>query len=58
MGWAGGGYLARLSPSVFQERHAHHLPESMTGAQFEQLYGSHCDPATRITPGARSANTA
>jgi L-arabinokinase len=44
------GYLARITPSLFRQRFAEHLPERMRGADFLARYGGHMDPVTEIDP--------
>ena len=50
---AGGGYLANISPSEYQEHQEDQLPASMSGRDFLQQYGSHWDTATTIDPALR-----
>ncbi len=42
------GYLARISPSLFRARYEDRLPDSVTGAEFNQLYPVHLDPYTPV----------
>jgi galactokinase len=45
------GYLANLSPGVFQREFAAKLPETMDGGAFLSRYGGTTDPVTRVDPG-------
>jgi L-arabinokinase len=44
-----GGYLARISPEVFEKRYANSLPENMSGRVFLQMTES-IDPVTKVHP--------
>jgi galactokinase len=45
-----GGYLANISPSEFEEKYVHQLPERLSGAEFLARYKGTTDPITRINP--------
>jgi hypothetical protein len=51
--WCPGGYLANLSPSLFQQALEQELPEALTGAEFIRQYGDHGDHATVLQPEVR-----
>jgi L-arabinokinase len=44
------GYLANMTPSVWNARYRDHVPESMTGAAFLERYEGVSDPVSRIDP--------
>ena len=46
----GEGYLANLAPSNFSRRLERKLPETLSGAEFLEKYGSHLDTATTVDP--------
>jgi L-arabinokinase len=45
-----GGYLANLTPSLFEQEYARHLPEKISGADFLARYGNTTDPVTTVDP--------
>lgn len=45
-----GGYLANLAPSLWEERYASVIPETLAGASFLEHYGGLTDPVTRVEP--------
>jgi galactokinase len=49
------GYLARLSPSEFEQHHASRLPEQISGSEFLARYGGTADKVTRVEPGREYA---
>lgn len=44
------GYLANLTPSLFEQQYAPHLPERIGGREFLRRYRGTTDPVTRIDP--------
>ncbi|UCG17441.1 MAG: hypothetical protein JSV19_05310 [Phycisphaerales bacterium] len=44
------GYLANVTPRMFEERFASHLPERMSGREFLDRYSGTTDHATRVDP--------
>jgi galactokinase len=44
------GYLANITPSQFRARYESGLPESMSGADFNQRHPVHLDPFTPVRP--------
>jgi L-arabinokinase len=46
-----GGYLANIPPSLWAQRFAARVPESMRGDEFLARYGGTTDPVTRVDPG-------
>jgi L-arabinokinase len=44
------GYLANLSPSLFRMNYEERLPETQSGAEFNQLFSTHLDPFTPVRP--------
>ena len=44
------GYLANLTPSVFEAHYAARLPDKITGAEFRERYGETIDSVTRVDP--------
>jgi galactokinase len=44
------GYLANVTPSLFEQNFARRLPERMLGADFQARYGATTDPVTRVDP--------
>jgi L-arabinokinase len=42
------GYLANVTPAVFEQRYAAHLPVSMRGDEFLQRFGGTTDQVTRV----------
>lgn len=42
------GYLSNLHPSELRSRYEAHLPDSMRGRDFLQLFGEHADPFTTV----------
>lgn len=44
------GFLANIPPSLFVERFAPHLPETMVGDAFIERYGSVFDPIATVEP--------
>jgi L-arabinokinase len=47
-----GGYLANVSPEDLERAYLPHLPETMTGGEFLERFGTWEDSATRIDPAA------
>ncbi|MHC1783597.1 MAG: galactokinase [Anaerolineaceae bacterium] len=45
-----GGYLARLSPSIFRTLYEDRLPSMITGVNFLQTHPVHFDPYTPVRP--------
>jgi galactokinase len=45
------GYLANISPSLFQQLYESQLPKLVSGAEFSQIYPVHLDPYTPVRPG-------
>lgn len=45
-----GGYLANLSPSLFEEQFAAKIPESLLGEEFLARYGGTVDHVTHVAP--------
>ncbi len=46
------GYLANITPSVYERNYAAHLPETIDGSSFIARYGGTTDHATTINPDA------
>jgi L-arabinokinase len=46
------GYLANISPSLFEQEYARHLPEEMLGSSFLERYHGTTDEVTTIKPEA------
>lgn len=44
------GYLANLTPSLFQTLYERRLPETITGDEFNRVYSTHLDPFTSVRP--------
>ena len=44
------GYLANVSPSLWEMHYRQHIPETLDGATFLQRYGGITDTVTRIDP--------
>lgn len=45
------GYLANISPSIFQNKYCSHLPQIEDGNVFNLKFSSHLDPFTPVRPG-------
>jgi L-arabinokinase len=45
-----GGYLANITPSVFEQLFAAHLPERIEGSEFLRRYRGTTDHVTRVSP--------
>ena len=45
-----GGYLANVTPSVFEQYYAGQIPEAMAGADFLARYGGTTDAVTQVDP--------
>jgi L-arabinokinase len=45
-----GGYLANVTPSVFEQQYAGKLPERLKGAEFLSQYGGTTDEVTEVDP--------
>ncbi|NOZ62161.1 MAG: GHMP kinase [Calditrichaeota bacterium] len=45
------GYLANLSPSIFEQFLAQQLPPEIKGSEFLEKYGGITDPVTQVNPG-------
>ncbi len=50
-----GGFLCNLTPSLFEERYAPHLPERLTGAAFRYQFGDTIDPVAPVNEDATYA---
>lgn len=44
------GYLANITPSLFEQEYARHLPEEMLGSSFLERYHGFTDEVTNIKP--------
>lgn len=49
------GYLANITPSEYVQFYAHHIPETMQGAEFLARYGATSDTVTTIHPATTYA---
>lgn len=45
-----GGYLANVTPGIFEERYEESLPKRIKGKEFIEKYKGTADPVTRVDP--------